>query len=91
MGIGRGGFRAITTTDELIPAAAKQDPAGTALTLTDADGEHRWSVARTGDGLVVEGPLRGRTVRATLRRVDDTAFVLPNRGFHWVQEYPFNR
>jgi hypothetical protein len=91
VGLGRGGFRALTTTDELIPAAARQDPAGTALTLTDADGEHRWSVARTGDGLVVEGPLRGRTVRATLRRLDDAAFVLPNRGFRWVQEYPFNR
>jgi hypothetical protein len=25
------------------------------------------------------------------RRVDHTQFLLISRGFHWVQEFPFNR
>jgi hypothetical protein len=26
-----------------------------------------------------------------LRREDEKKFLLSSRGFHWVQEYPFNR
>jgi hypothetical protein len=26
-----------------------------------------------------------------LQLVDLTKFLLINRGFHWIQEYPFNR
>jgi hypothetical protein len=37
---------------------------------------------------LIEGKLRGT---ATLRWVDDSRLVLTSRGFHWVQEYPFNR
>jgi uncharacterized membrane protein YphA (DoxX/SURF4 family) len=31
----------------------------------------------------------GNTI--TLRRVDPDAFLLRRRGFHWIQEFPFNR
>lgn len=27
----------------------------------------------------------------TLKRIPEASFVLPNRGFHWINEYPFNR
>jgi hypothetical protein len=30
-------------------------------------------------------------VRMQPRRFDDRTFLLLNRGFHWVQEIPFNR
>jgi hypothetical protein len=33
----------------------------------------------------------GRKIRAQLRRVPQTDFLLINRGFHWINEFPFNR
>jgi hypothetical protein len=41
--------------------------------------------------LVLEGDLDGHKVHVVLRRTDQTKFMLLSRGFHWVQEYPFNR
>lgn len=41
--------------------------------------------------IVVEGPFATGTVRAVLKPVSDDSFLLLNRGFHWVSEYPFNR
>jgi hypothetical protein len=34
--------------------------------------------------------LDGQKVRARLHR-QDASFLLVNRGFHWINEYPFNR
>ncbi|WNG81311.1 hypothetical protein C6A86_024535 [Mycobacterium sp. ITM-2016-00316] len=33
----------------------------------------------------------GHTVSMALREVDLSSFTLRNRGFHWVQEYPYFR
>jgi len=41
--------------------------------------------------LVLDGDMDGRKVRMRLRRIDRASFLLVSRGFHWVQEYPFNR
>jgi hypothetical protein len=43
------------------------------------------------DRLTLEGTFDGRKVRASLHRVEETKFLLTNRGFHWVSEFPFNR
>jgi hypothetical protein len=42
------------------------------------------------DRLVLDGELNGRKVRMSLERLDTNTFTLVNRGFHWVQEYPYN-
>ncbi len=57
------------------------------FTFTQPDADHlelvgTWKL----EGMADPGPL---TVR--LRRVDPKTFLLLNRGFHWVQEYPLNR
>ncbi|WP_234789632.1 DoxX family protein [Mycolicibacterium mucogenicum] len=39
--------------------------------------------------LQLTGTLQGRPVQITLDQVDLDQFTLRNRGFHWVQEYPF--
>jgi hypothetical protein len=39
---------------------------------------------------MLDGTMDGHTVHMGLRRTD-TSFLLVTRGFHWVQEYPFNR
>jgi len=41
--------------------------------------------------LVMEGSFEGHQLRARLRRVDAPDFRLVNRGFHWINEYPYNR
>jgi len=41
--------------------------------------------------LVLEGTFDGHQVRATLHRIDRSRFLLVNRGFHWINEHPFNR
>jgi hypothetical protein len=50
------------------------------------------TVARpTAQQLHLTGTLQGRPVKMTLDHVDLSQFTLRNRGFHWVQEYPFFR
>jgi hypothetical protein len=45
-----------------------------------------------GPGLLsLEGTLDGRKISAKLRRADASSYLLMNRGFHWINEYPFNR
>jgi len=41
--------------------------------------------------LAVEGTLDRQKIRARLHRVDESSFLLLSRGFHWINEYPFNR
>ena len=41
--------------------------------------------------LVLDGTLDGRLVHLELKEVDLNTFLLNSRGFHWIQEVPFNR
>jgi hypothetical protein len=43
------------------------------------------------DLLAMEGTLDGRKIKAKLHRTNASDFLLINRGFHWINEYPFNR
>jgi len=43
------------------------------------------------DWIVLRGRVGGDSVVATLQRVDETRFLLVGRGYHWIQEQPFNR
>ncbi|WP_109789480.1 DoxX family protein [Mycolicibacterium fortuitum] len=45
----------------------------------------------TADRLQLTGELSGRDVEIWLDRLDPDQFTLRNRGFHWVQEYPYFR
>jgi uncharacterized membrane protein YphA (DoxX/SURF4 family) len=65
------------------------------LALTKRDDE-KWTAAflvdrPSRDRLVLEGDIDHHRARLELRRVDETKMLLPSRGFHWVQEFPFNR
>ena len=70
------------------PATVKSDtitvsePGGTALA--------ELKVSRpSAQQLQLTGTLHGRPVQIALDQVDLDQFTLRNRGFHWVQEYPF--
>lgn len=43
------------------------------------------------DQLTLEGMWQGHKVQMQLKREDESQFMLNSRGFHWVQDYPFNR
>lgn len=43
------------------------------------------------DRLVLDGEMGGHKMHIQLQLVDRDKFLLVSRGFHWVQEYPFNR
>ncbi|HUO14080.1 MAG TPA: DoxX family protein [Verrucomicrobiae bacterium] len=39
----------------------------------------------------LDGTMDGHTVQMQLKQMDRNQFRLVSRGFHWIQEYPFNR
>ncbi|GEL70481.1 DoxX family membrane protein [Myxococcus virescens] len=41
--------------------------------------------------LVLQGTLQEAAIEVRLTRVDESKFLLLNRGFNWIQEAPFNR
>jgi len=43
------------------------------------------------DRLTLDGTMDQKKVRLQLRLFDEKNFLLLGRGFHWIQEYPFNR
>ncbi len=71
------------------------DPAKNTVILTgNRDGSPRFvfTYTRPDDThLTLEGRLRDDSIRARLRKIDTSKFLLINRGFHWINEFPFNR
>jgi hypothetical protein len=49
----------------------------------------RWS-RQDGDRLVLSTTWEGKDITIRMRRIDET-LLLRTRGFHWIQEIPFNR
>jgi hypothetical protein len=41
--------------------------------------------------ITLAGALNGSEMTARLRRTEERKFLLTNRGFHWINEFPFNR
>jgi hypothetical protein len=43
------------------------------------------------DTLTLDGEIDGHPAHLALKRMDETKMLLVSRGFHWRQDYPFNR
>ncbi len=51
-----------------------------------------WTFERPSPGLLnLRGELDGGTIAVKMKARDPGDFLLLNRGFHWVDETPFNR
>ena len=65
------------------------------MELTDAD--PKWKAVLNfkrpdPKSLVIDGLMDGKQIHAVLHKTgEETAFRLTTRGFHWINEYPFNR
>lgn len=65
------------------------------LTLTKSD-DKNWKATFSferpvQDQLVLDGAMDGHKVHMQLKLFDRNKFTLINRGFHWINEYPFGR
>jgi uncharacterized membrane protein YphA (DoxX/SURF4 family) len=43
------------------------------------------------NSLIIQGFIRNDSIYARLKKQDIQQFLLVNRGFHWINEYPLNR
>lgn len=43
------------------------------------------------DSMILDGTMDGHKIEAHLHLFDRSKFLLVSRGFHWIQDYPFNR
>ena len=81
--------------DSLLSFNAKLDANKKTIDLTKTD-DAKWKGALSydrpaNDHITLSGEMDGHRVAMELRLVDRETFLLVNRGFHWVQERPFNR
>ena len=87
----------------LMDASAETGQQGYRLKLNEAKGRMTFTKWRdvkwravfsyrkpAADLLELEGTMDGQKIRARLRRMDESRFMLVSRGFHWVNEYPIN-
>lgn len=89
---GPGGAVIVPMDGRLDRCQAKVDDAKNTMEITSA--QPKWSAqltyARDGDKLTLEGTREGKPVKVTLHRIEPQ-FLLKTRGFHWLNEFPFNR
>lgn len=72
----------LNTEDRTLSLGKRNDPEWKAL----------FSFAELDAGLMtLQGELDGHKTNAKLVRFDESKFLLTNRGFHWINESPFNR
>jgi len=75
--------------------SAEYDAARNTVALSvDADKSRKNVLAYSrpdADHVVLQGALGTDTVSIRLRKIDTSKFLLVNRGFHWINELPFNR
>jgi uncharacterized membrane protein YphA (DoxX/SURF4 family) len=81
--------------DTLVRYQSVVDLAARTLTMTKS-GDAKWQARLvldqpTRERLVLDGDMDGRHAHLTLTLFERSQFLLVSRGFHWIQEYPFNR
>ena len=92
---GRGYVRVQLIDDSFLIYATSIDPRRHTIALTKFHDKHwRATLAfqRVGaDRMIVEGNMDNHEMRAQLALFDRSKFLLVSRGFHWIEDYPFNR
>lgn len=79
-------------SDELARCALKLDPDKKTIELTRAGKAAHFTYDRSGpDTLSLDGDIDGKPAHLTLKRQDETKMLLLSRGFHWRQDFPYNR
>ena len=89
--IGEWGVWTKNCADAGEPRLVQVVPAAQLIVVTNPQTEtsELWHYRRSGEHLVVDAPYAGKQLHVTATRAP--APLLTSRGFHWVQEFPFNR
>ncbi|NML19248.1 hypothetical protein HHL16_00115 [Pseudoflavitalea sp. G-6-1-2] len=58
---------------------------------SDTLAKSRFSYKADPPYLTMSGVVKNDTIRIRLKRFDEKQFLLMKRGFHWVNEFPYNR
>jgi hypothetical protein len=69
----------------------EHDPAKRRFTSSENTKSVLTYVQQDEDHLVLEGSLLQDSIKVRLRKIDRSNFLLVNRGFHWINEVPYNR
>ena len=78
----KGYGAAINTKDNTIALSKPDDKNWTAKLTYHREGKDR---------MTLDGDMDGKKTQLQLRLMDRNKFMLVSRGFHWIQEFPFNR
>ena len=90
-------FAVRTMSDSFVRYRAKLDDAGKVLTLSEGNApfndntpgvRYTFAVSQS-DAAPIE--LKSNSLELTLRRLDPHTYPLLTRGFHWINELPYNR
>jgi hypothetical protein len=92
---GSGGMTFQHMDDTFVNYGAAIDTKNGGIVLTKA-GDTDWRAIfkfqrAAQDHLKLDGEMDGHRVHMELQLVDRNKLLLVSRGFHWIQEYPFNR
>jgi hypothetical protein len=75
--------------DSVVRFGAKYEAGQSTVTLNNI---HTLTWSRPdASRLILKGQLDGNPVSMELREIEPGKFLLMNRGFHWINEFPFNR
>ncbi|MCO5945695.1 hypothetical protein [Mucilaginibacter flavidus] len=90
-----GGAQIKLMTDSMKYISFKPDiKKHTIVANTYADTVHKYHLTYTSpkpDILILKGNWKKDSINVTLRKIDATKFRLINRGFHWINELPYNK
>ena len=92
-GITSPGFaRIISISDSVTDAACQVDTLQRTVQFnTSYDGQFTLTYQLPDkDHLTFDGTIRGDSIHITTKRMDLNKFRLISRGFHWINETPFN-
>lgn len=61
------------------------------IDASDQTKVYKWNYTFSEDKLSINGIFGGDTLKVEMRKYDEQKFLIKRRGFHWINEFPFNR
>jgi uncharacterized membrane protein YphA (DoxX/SURF4 family) len=89
-------FTVRTMDDRAQRFPMEHDPSKSTVTLTEGTGDTQKKMVLAysqpdAEHFVFQGTFQGAPLEVRLKKVDESKHLLVNRGFNWIQEFPFNR
>ncbi|HUN80865.1 MAG TPA: hypothetical protein VMV81_05070 [Phycisphaerae bacterium] len=88
------GYLSVRLMDDTRQGAKLDGEAHTATFLAreNPNAKEVLALAQQDDGHIsIQGKLSGDSIRVSLRKIKTPSSLLMDRGFHWINEFPFNR